>query len=293
MRTRTNPGSPRRGFGLVELLVIIAIIAILLALLIPAVQKVREAATRTQSTNNLKQIGLAMHSFHDVYKRLPFNGSDTMVGKVKYTKNAQAEKVTSGSWGFQVLTFIDQAPLFNKPSSDAGVPVYMCPGRGRPSIEFRKGGGGAWSDYFLNNYINNPVKAETPDNGDTKRSLVSFNDGTSNTVFVGHGNIDLADYTDSNVAFCSTILTGGTTGTIRAGKNGAANPGGASIQRDSNQAPTLGSWGGPIPARRPHGDGRRGRANVPVWHAKSQWFPDAERQRNSLSAGFMNLPLAA
>ncbi|MSU78248.1 MAG: DUF1559 domain-containing protein [Gemmataceae bacterium] len=248
MRTRTNPGFTRRGFGLVELLVIIAIIAMLLALLIPAVQKVREAATRTQSTNHLKQIALSMHGFHDSSKRLPFNGSDAMVGKVKYTKDAQAEKYTSGSWGFQVLPFMDHLPLFDKPSSDVGIPSFMCPGRGRPSVEFRKGGGGAWSDYFLNNYLNNPAKAETPDNPDMKRTFVGITDGSSNTVFAGHGNIEMVDYkSDSNVAFCSTILTGGTTGTIRAGKNGVANPAGASMQRDSTQAPTLGSWGGPFP----------------------------------------------
>jgi type II secretory pathway pseudopilin PulG len=237
----------RHGFGMIELLVIIAIIAILLALLLPAVQQVRLAAARTQSTNNLKQIGLAFHSYLDTYRQLPFNGSDTAVNNVKYSAIAKGNDTNSGSWAFQILPFVDQAALFKDPDRSAAIPTYLCPGRGRPGVEIAKDGGGAWTDYFYNNYLNDPMQADKPNAPFKKTGLVDITDGTSNTIMVGHGNIKTSQYKDaSNVAFSSNIFNGGTAGTTRSGNAGAANPGGVTLQRDSDKAPTIGSWGGPF-----------------------------------------------
>lgn len=86
-----------RGFTLIELLVVIAIIAILIALLLPAVQQAREAARRSQCKNNLKQMGLALHNYHDVYSTFPI-GAQTPY----YRPN----------WRASILPYIDQAPLY-------------------------------------------------------------------------------------------------------------------------------------------------------------------------------------
>ena len=100
----------RRGFTLIELLVVIAIIAILIALLVPAVQNVREAAAKATCQNNLKQLGLACHNYHDTYFAFPPGGeySRIMRGDGNTCHYAQ------GSWLVQTLPFMEQTPLWNE-----------------------------------------------------------------------------------------------------------------------------------------------------------------------------------
>jgi prepilin-type N-terminal cleavage/methylation domain-containing protein len=263
-----------KGFTLIELLVVIAIIAILIALLVPAVQKVREAAARTQSTNNLKNIGLASHSFHDANKRLPINGVSaavTLYG-TNYFPGAVAATPTSGSWAFMLLPYIDQGALYNNTYTadtaqgtggtgpGAGIAAYMCPGRGRPTYDITTAW--PWLDFFLNNQLNDSTGVSFfGNNVDVKLTLVGIKDGTSNTILSGHGTIPTSDYTipswtASTYKASSDISLGGTSGTARSAGSSSTNqnPTGWSFFKDpSPGSPNLTvvttnpgfCWGGP------------------------------------------------
>jgi prepilin-type N-terminal cleavage/methylation domain-containing protein len=177
-----------RGFTLIELLVVIAIIAILIGLLVPAVQKVREAGDRTTCQNNLKQIALACHAFHDVYKRLPPAESSFAAP----FRNAR------GNTFWFILPYIEQGNLYKGSNGDAWsgaavpgtgqvayattIPLYLCPSSPRNHPVQMWAGGWAAGDYAANFQVFGDGRTWATDRG--ARLPGGLPDGTSQTVMI-------------------------------------------------------------------------------------------------------------
>lgn len=220
----------RNAFTLIELLVVIAIIAILIALLVPAVQKVRTAAARTQGINNIRQIGIGTHAFHDVAKRLPYNGTWAWVGN--------PTQKGSGSYLYQILPYIEQEPAYKTPSQTIRIELLLCPGRGNVSPISAGGwnGSGPITDYSINCRINRPDAFDT---GATDRGakLQTIADGTSNTVLIGERSWPTDRYSYNGADWNEAIFWGGAGGTGR---------GDFGCFKDENGSPHYSHWGSPF-----------------------------------------------
>ncbi|MEP3479714.1 MAG: DUF1559 domain-containing protein [Fuerstiella sp.] len=199
--------SRSRGFTLIELLVVIAIIAILVALLLPAVQQAREAARRTQCKNNMKQIGLALHNYHDVNLTFP-------PGFV-VTPAAINPNDNHWTWGAMILPYIEQGALFNTLAVGTQTPsqaldnnldaaqtplsAFRCPSATGPDLNtdgqrMIQDSDGNFRPVALSNYIGvnssgelRPLAANVDGifYTNSKTRIRDVTDGTSNTICVG------------------------------------------------------------------------------------------------------------
>lgn len=217
----------RKGFTLIELLVVIAIIAILIALLLPAVQQAREAARRSTCKNNLKQIGLALHNYHDVHNAFP----PGWVAVENRRPNIEGE--SGFGWATMLLPFIDQAPLYQQmdfsvamdlaPNRDQlrfVLPTFQCPSDPKPDTFQTPDRNGTDVEMATANYsgVFGTVELHDCENAPGTAPVTPSGQCLSDGAFFHLSAVRFRDFTDGS---SSTIIVGERTTFIEPGTGDA------------------------------------------------------------------------
>ncbi len=239
-RWRLRLRTARTGFTLVELLVVIAIIGILIALLLPAVQAAREAARRSQCSNNLKQLGLALQNYHDAFGKFPPAYCRSRLGNVFAGDPANGNGYAQWGWGAMILPFIEQQAMhdqlnvgrihleytaLNTPAllrtaiasfrcpSDTGPNLNTGRGLGRPAaneadsaLGSYAGAHTSWSTRIEQTITNNEQDEKGVFIEDQGTNMRDITDGTSNSIAVGERRWQFKA-TSTDPAFDGTIQT--------------------------------------------------------------------------------------
>jgi prepilin-type N-terminal cleavage/methylation domain-containing protein len=270
----TAANCPRKGFTLIELLVVISIIAVLMGLLLPAVQKVREAASRIQSSNNMKQIVLALHTYESEQKSLPSNGlygffatpQGIPAGNpLTHPSVTQTGQVATASWAYKILPYVEQGNLHATWNQLVPVKSYLEPGR--PGIgtvtqsAFSLAYGiqlpaplqqsaGAYTDYAGNGLIFTEQQVKK-----SEYTISTITDGASNTILVGTKAVNTANQrtatlTDLCIGFGGNATFHTTRGDLARDPANILTPGTCSTACAMYRDPATAvdnAWGGPYP----------------------------------------------
>jgi prepilin-type N-terminal cleavage/methylation domain-containing protein len=263
-----SAGDRRRALTLLEVLVVMGIMSVAAGLLVAAAQQARSAANAMICGNNLHQIGVGLHAFHDVQGLFPHSGglppggnrppTPTIATGVKrwgVGAPRYVQRLQPGPWTYSILPFIEQSEVYERQDYAAAVRIYMCPARGRenpqvvptqdpvfPRATYSSGGVSAWgkTDYAGNVYVvlgdlalnNDPRGPKLT--GRTER-IADITDGLSNTIVIGEKSIDTRAYNTGGWYWDEPIFAGGGAGgTVR---------GGTVVLRDAEAIAFSNNWG--------------------------------------------------